>query len=148
MRNVGFLLSNSPLNFLVLNCTGRPTNRADIICLFGVKRFGVDHSEVWRYTYLLIKMERWKLLLRLTFCIIQPVSSKLCVIWYSWTQVSYVITFPYQFILQDACRGPKLPTAWKTTMNISERANFILKHVEGYLQNNHFNTDKSCEVIL
>ena len=46
MRNVGFLLSNSPLNFLVPDCTGRPTNRADIICLFGVKRFGVDHSEV------------------------------------------------------------------------------------------------------
>lgn len=64
------------------------------------------------------------------------------------TQVSYVITFPYQFILQDACRGPKLPTAWKTTMNISERVNFIFKHVEGYLQNNQFNTDKSCEVIL
>ena len=148
MRNVCFLLSNSPLNFLVPDCTGRPTNRADIICLFGVKRFGVDHSEVWRYTYFLIKMERWKPLLRLTFCIIQPVSSELCVIWYSWTQVSYVITFPYQCILQDACRGPKLPTAWKTTMNISERANFILRHVEGYLQNNQFNTDKSCEVIL
>ena len=42
MRNVCFLLSNSPLSFLVPDCTGRPTNRADNLYVYlGLKDLGL-----------------------------------------------------------------------------------------------------------